>query len=263
MRFFWLPVYPEEAFRGFNRVRKHHAIASKILTTGSWKHDASGFNTNELDLTKEDWMTVVADAVKMDLQCIDNTGKASHLLNWNPTLKVSQFDMMTAQMMIIYPHWTLARLFGVQSRVSEFEEPFHFWPVIGRMLGMRDEFNVCIKVNAYYYDMLIRNTIVESLKTMDKTVVKLQGTAVTGFGQHLPFLTYKAVLYVMLEELEGFDGKHIWSLMNRKDIASYYSIHFIGWLIRSNFVTRFIINAAAAAFVVYQHSDTLFTYMKG
>lgn len=233
-KFFTLPFDGKQAYKAFRVVRKMHALASKMLPK-------SHPTPNQLKLD-EPWKTELAMAIRKDLEFYDTRGAPHHALTWDPPVAVSQFDMAITQLGFWGTIYFFPRLFGVKNREEEMEGVIHMWAIFGRLLGIRDEFNICLHNNPRLFEKLYKNVVVESLKTVDETVITLQSTFMEAFSKRMPFITYKAFLFLGFQEWEGFKGDNIWKLMSWKDKASLRLMEILLWMLRNCGLFRVLVN---------------------
>lgn len=243
-KFFMLPFDQAKAYRAFDCVRKMHLLASQ-------KRFEDQPSAEELKLD-EPWKTELARAVRNDLQHIETEDAPTHLLTWDPPVPVSQFDMALTQFGFIGTMWLFPRVFGIKDRDEEMKGAIHVWAIFGKLLGIKDEFNVCLKPDPELYDKLFRNIIVESLKTMDETVVTIQSNFVHAFSRRLPFLTYKAMLFYGLMDVEGYKGDNLWKLMSFSDKLSLKTLQCWFWCMRNITVYKIFMHFVTGLWLQFQ-----------
>lgn len=243
-KFFMLPFDQVKAYKAFDTVRKMHALASQKKL-----EDHPSKEQLKLD---EPWKAEVAKAMRQDLEHIKTDEAPCHLLTWDPEVPVSQFDMVLTQFGFIGTMWLFPRVFGIKDREEELKGLIHAWAVFGRLLGIKDEYNICIKPDAQLYDKIFKNVIVESLKTMDPTVVTIQSAFVDALSQRLPFITYKSMLYFGLQEIEGYQGEHLWALMSFRDKVSLKILQSWFWGMRNVTPYRICMHVVTGLWLQFQ-----------
>lgn len=230
-----------ETYRVLDKVRKMHFLAGKtwtrkVVSTEEPEKVSSCVNPEDHELV---------NAIRKDLQFLDDPPASldfNRVLSWKPTIPVSQFDMVMIQYSVWGGLWVLPELFGIHGRNEEMKGILHIWAIVGRLLGLKDEYNICINPDPKVYDDLFRNVVLTTLKTMDATVIAMQKDFVEGFKNKIPFITHKSVIYFALQNVDGYKGDNLKALMDWKD-KIYVRIVLSGlWLVRSCFVIRLLIN---------------------
>ncbi|CAL8142441.1 unnamed protein product [Orchesella dallaii] len=246
-KFFLFTIDEAKAFKAFDTVRKMHALASKKKMESASPSSV----TETLDLA-QNWKKELAHAMQADLKHIDTSAAPKDILTWDPAVPVSQFDMVITQFGFIGTMWLFPRVFGIKDRYEEMKGVIHVWAIYGRLLGIKDEFSICIKPDAQLYDKLFQNIVVESLKTMDETVVTIQSAFMEAFTKRIPFMTYKSMLYTGLQELEGYEGDNLWNLMSYWDKISVKILQLWMWSMRKSSIVRFCMNISTAMWIQFQ-----------
>lgn len=231
-QFFTFPFDWEQAHKSFQIVRKMHALASKKPLD----------SLSSPELLHEPWKTELTLAMRKDLDHLDTSSAPTHALTWNPPVPVSQFDMATTQFGFWGTIWLFPKVFGVQNREKEMKGVIHVWAIFGRLLGIRDEYNICLKPNPQLYQKLFTNVVVASLKSMDETVVTIQSAFVEALSKRMPFVSYKSMLYFGLQEYEGYKGENLWKLMSWRDKVNVKVMNVFMWMMRTSGVFRVSIN---------------------
>lgn len=254
-KFVMVFMQEEKSYKSLEIVRKMHHLASKK------RNNALG--NLQKDSFTQPWMKDMVDAMRKDFEHIDTSEAPKHLLTWDPPVPVSQFDMALTQFGFIGTMFLFPGTFGIKDRDEELKGMIHLWAVFGRLLGIKDEYNVCIKPDPALYETLFRNIVVESLKTMDETVVTIQSAFVDAFSKRLPFMTYKAMMYFGMRELKEYRGEHLWKLMSFWDKLSL--VIMIIWTggMRNCLPYRYLVNATTAIWLQIQFWLNLSTSLWG
>lgn len=246
-KFFMLPFDQVKSYKALNTVRKMHVLASKKRKKYTGDHQPLPPGERS-----EQWKTELAEAMRKDLSHIDTSGAPSHLLTWDPPVPMSQFDMAITQFGFVGTMWVFPHVFGIKDREEEMKGMVHTWAVFGRLLGIRDEFNICIRPDSSLYDLLFRNVVLESLKTMDETVITIQDNFIKAFRKRLPFMTYKSMLFFGLREVKGYTGEELWKLMSWGDKLSFKILSLWVWAIRTSLVYRYFTHFVTVIWVQIQ-----------
>uniref|UniRef100_A0A182MVA1 ER-bound oxygenase mpaB/mpaB'/Rubber oxygenase catalytic domain-containing protein n=1 Tax=Anopheles culicifacies TaxID=139723 RepID=A0A182MVA1_9DIPT len=105
---------------------------------------------------------------------------------------------------VLRPH-----LLGIRHDNREDREAFvHFWAVIGFMLGVQDEFNMCLfplEVVEMICHTVIRYVFVPSLQLESPLLRHMLGAVVDAFTSYVPLVSYESVLF-MTRRLIGIPG---------------------------------------------------------
>lgn len=250
-KFFMIPFDKAKAYKAFDTVRKMHALASKIRLDDAPPPESFS----------EPWKKEIAEAIRLDLDHIDTSEAPEHLLTWTPSVPVSQFDMVLTQFGFIGTMWLFPRVFGIVDRHEEMKGVIHMWALFGRLLGIKDEFNVCINPDPELYDKLFKNIILPSLKSMDESVVSIQSAFMEALSYRLPFVTYKAMLFHGLHDIEGYTGDHLWKLMGFKDKVSLKLMQGWFWGMRNIWLYRVCTNMVTGIWLQVQFWMHLSTSM--
>ncbi|CAL8130523.1 unnamed protein product [Orchesella dallaii] len=257
--FLWFYFDKKKAYKTYEYVRKQHNFARNFYTKPSTKPIQPKDDAN---LFVEKWKEEISTAVSADLNHIDTSSAPQHLLTWKPPLAVSQLDMALVQFMFIWMFWGFPKLFGIKNRVEELKGIIHLWAIHGRMIGIQDEYNICLNPDPEFYDLLTRNFLIESLKNMDETVITVKSTLMGALGARIPFMTYKALMYISLRELQEREGESLWRIMSFRDKLSYRFLQGWMWIARQNLVLRFLLDIPVGLWTLYQFRSHAFTEIK-
>lgn len=240
--FFTLPFDPVESYKALSVVRRMHVLASKKPISSS----PSG--------NYEPWKTELVLAIRKDLAHIDTSFSPNHALTWKPPVPVSQFDMATTQFGFWGAFWCFPEVFGISDRDKDMRGVIHVWAIFGRLLGIRDEFNICLKPDPDFYEKLYRTVIVHSLKTVDETVITLQDSFMSGVSKRLPFITHKSLLFLGFSNWTeyNFQGNNLWKLMSSRDKICFKFMEIMLWALRNVSGFRLLFNIIAMIWLQIQ-----------
>lgn len=240
LKFFDFPKRPDEAYDEILKIRQMHTDMVNTKKCGGCIEDL------KLD---EPWKKAVTEAVRKDLAFIDTSKdalKLKSILTWDPDVPLSQFDMVTIQMGFWISIWLNPGFFGVKNRSKEMQGVIHMWAIFGRLMGIKDEYNVCLKAGDSddLYERLFRHVILQSFKSIDEKVVTMQSTFIEQFSQRVPVVTYKSVLYFGLRQQSGvgYKGANLWKLMTWRDKLSVRFLQVGFLLMRYSKVFRMVVN---------------------
>ncbi|CAL8130517.1 unnamed protein product [Orchesella dallaii] len=257
--FFWFYFDQKKAYKTYEYVRKQHNFARNFYNKPSTKPIQV---KEEANIFVDKWKEEVSTAVSADLNHIDSSTAPKHLLTWKPPLAVSQLDMALVQFMFIWMYWGFPKLLGIKNRAEELKGVIHLWAIHGRMIGIQDEYNICLNPDPKFYDLLTRNFLIESLKRMDETVVTVQSTLMDALWSRIPFITYKALLYIGLEELQGREGERLWEIMSFWDKLSFRILQVWMWIGRQPFVIRLLLDIPSMLWIIYHLRTYVYSEMK-
>ena len=227
-----------EAFKGIQVVRKLHINALK-------RCQKTPLRLVEDSPEKEEKLQII-DAINKDLDACtdcDTSDSPKHLFTYNPKLFFNQFDMVMTQ----FGFFSLVYLFPSSLGIRDtrgIEGFVHIWAVIGRMLGLQDQFNLALHPNRELHLKVFHKIGLANLKDMDLTILTLQQTYIDALSRMKLFTTLKASIYSGLdvkEALPNFKGTNMYSLMTWKDKFSYNFIRVVIFLLyQFDFVRRLL-----------------------
>lgn len=141
-------------------------------------------------------------------------------------MAVTQFGFMGYVM-------TSPKSVGIHSFTEEELEGFvHLWRVIGWVIGIKDEFNICretVDETKEICDGLLKEIIKPQVEKLDCDFVSLSGALVDGMWCFNPFLEINAILmYIFM--LIGSSGNFSNNNENKLDTSALRRLHF--WLMR-------------------------------
>ncbi|XP_052897317.1 uncharacterized protein LOC128304197 [Anopheles moucheti] len=119
-----------------------------------------------------------------------------------PEMALTTFGFMGFP--LVRPH-----LLGIRYNNREDREAFvHFWAVIGFMLGVQDEHNMCLfrlEVVEMICHVVIRYVFVPSLQLETQLLRHMMGAIVNAFMPYMPFLSYESIMF-LTRRLVGIPG---------------------------------------------------------
>jgi len=197
-------------------------------------------------------MTELSRMIRNGLSEVDTTGSPDHLLSWDPPLNLSQFDMALTQFGFFGILYLFPETLGIDPNDGEgMRAYFHFWAVVGRLLGMEDRFNLALHPDPVLFRKIYEKIGIASLKSTDDRVVCLQQALIEGISRRLPVpLTLKGwTYYGFKEQVDGFKGEEFRKSMTWRDKASYYLLKASFVCIRRSVVAKFLLNFMLAILV--------------
>lgn len=212
------------AYNAINSVRHKHYAATYLAKNRT--ADAVEFMDKHVlePPYKTSWTELrnLAAAIRADLKFVDTSEAPQHILNWDTPEAVSQFDLAVIQF-IISSHVVMhPKEFGIY----EVNHPdilafLHYTAIVGRILGIEDQYNVALNLPLNMYDKFYRNIVVASLKNIDEHVVHVMDITMKSVSDEFvvpKVFRLKCWLYHSLKSsVDGFKGKNIFALMNRSD----------------------------------------------
>uniref|UniRef100_A0A182KG29 DUF2236 domain-containing protein n=1 Tax=Anopheles christyi TaxID=43041 RepID=A0A182KG29_9DIPT len=119
-----------------------------------------------------------------------------------PEMALTTFGFMGFP--LVRPH-----LLGIRYDNREDREAFvHFWAVIGFMLGVQDEYNMCLnrlEVVEMICHVVIRYVFIPSLQLETQLLRHMMRAIVEAFAPYMPFLSYESVMF-LTRRLIGIPG---------------------------------------------------------
>lgn len=119
-------------------------------------------------------------------------------------MEVSITTFGFAGFVLIRPH-----LFGIQSNDNRKREGFlHFWAVLNYMLGVRDEFNICLlplQAAEIEFDIIMRQILAPFLQVEGDLFKEMGEALVEGLRPYLPLIEYESQLF-MTRRAVGIPG---------------------------------------------------------
>ncbi|XP_061502651.1 uncharacterized protein LOC1276428 [Anopheles gambiae] len=132
-----------------------------------------------------------------------------------PEMALTTFGFMGFP--LVRPH-----LLGIRYDNREDREAFiHFWAVIGFMLGVRDEYNMCLfrlEVVEMICHVVIRYVFVPSLQLETQLLRHMMGAIVDAFAPYMPFVSYESVMF-LTRRLVGIPGYQYGADMGKEYIC--------------------------------------------
>lgn len=105
---------------------------------------------------------------------------------------------------LIRPH-----LFGINGRDQRKREGFlHLWAVINHMLGVRDEFNICLlpmESAEIEFDIIMRNVLSPYIQVETPLFQQMLGALIDGLRDFLPLVEYESAMF-MTRRAVGIPG---------------------------------------------------------
>lgn len=213
-----------EAYRAIHSVRfKHyaasHAVKNRTTVAVEYldkKVLEPPYKTNWRELRQ------LAAAVRADLRFVNTSEAPMHLLNWDTTVSVGQFDLGLVQFILLSHVVMTPREFGIYAANHTDTPAFvHSSAVVGRILGIEDRFNIALNLPLDEYDRFYRNIVVASLKDIDETIVHAMDIVLKSISDEFVAphtFRLKCWLYHCLKiSVRGFEGKNILPLINWED----------------------------------------------
>lgn len=92
------------------------------------------------------------------------------------------------------------QFFGIQSNDQRKREGFlHFWAVLNYMLGVRDEFNICLlpmEAAEIEFDIIMRNVLGPYLQVETPLFKQMLSALIVGMQPYMPLLEYESQMFL-------------------------------------------------------------------
>uniref|UniRef100_A0A182QUX4 ER-bound oxygenase mpaB/mpaB'/Rubber oxygenase catalytic domain-containing protein n=1 Tax=Anopheles farauti TaxID=69004 RepID=A0A182QUX4_9DIPT len=155
----------------------------------------------ELEPGSRSWKSL-SQVRRMHLSASNSAKKRSLGFINQPEMALTTFGFMGFP--LIRPH-----LLGIRYDNREAREGFvHFWAVIGYMLGVEDEHNMCLhrlEVVEMICHTVMRYVFVPSLQLETPLLRHMIGAIVDAFTPYMPFLSYESLMF-LTRRLVGIPG---------------------------------------------------------
>ena len=203
-----------EAAKDILRIRQVHARVSMTLSA---KRDATASSVHHNSLEMIDNQVVNIDLIQpspanpdshITMELVQSIKSEFERLdekygnNNGPNLVacsqhvMSQLDMLVTQFCFVGFITTYPELFGIlSSRDSAGIEGFnHLWALIGHLLGIQAEFNICLERNASKRKLVLSEILLPEFMNCHVVTVRLWKFLLQGVQSFIPFITLRAVL---------------------------------------------------------------------
>lgn len=198
----------------------------------------------------------LAEIIRHDMRHVSTEFYPADLISWSPVNYFTQLDVALVQFgistLLLFPE-----KMGVSTKFETDETMrgyFHMWAVIGRLLGLEDEFNLALHPDRELYMEIVEKIGIPSFKMVDETSIFCMHKMMDGVvSVMMPgLITIKSLWYFSLETL-GIEGVELWSSMSLRDKICYYHVNFSMYLMQFDFV-RVAVNLMSqglSGFLVY------------
>lgn len=163
---------------------------------------------------------------------VDTSLCPTEIKGWAPPLLFTQYELA----FVVYASVSSTYLFpeklglGGDANCDGIAGYIHLWAVVGRMLGLKDEFNVALCPDKNLYKKIMRHLGFGTLKLMDASVAFMFHDSVRMVNELLPvnLVSTKAILYIVLESGD-VKPKNLWGSMKSMDKLFYYLLRLGSW----------------------------------
>lgn len=212
------------AYQAISSVRHKHYYAASYATNRT--ADAVEFMDKHVlePPYKTSWKELknIAAAIRADLKFVNTSDAPQHILKWDTTTTVGQFDLGVVQFILASHVVMHPKEFGIYD-VDRLDilAYVHSAAIVGRILGIEDRFNVALNLPLNMYDQFYRNIVLASLKHVDEHVVHVMDMTMKAASEDFivpQVFRLKCWLYHALQRsVVGFNGKNILALMDQTD----------------------------------------------
>jgi hypothetical protein len=225
------------AYRDIQRIGRIHARFQKIC------HYSESTQTSQLASCvkgSDRDSTEILDLIREDCKlcrnnCNNNNNEEVQVpsLDWvtatiNP---ISQLDMIVTQFCFMGLIFLLPEKFGIcpeDSRGKGMKGFVHLWALIGSLLGIDDEYNICLEKNFSRRKEILASVLIpEFLNSKPLETFRLWEALVSGVASYIIFIRLKAVLlFIIKDVLELQKGRLIKCKMYRS-MTHYETVCYI------------------------------------
>lgn len=139
--------------------------------------------------------------------------------------QITQTEMSIVSFNFLGLQLNRPHLLGISDDNKEDREAYvHFWAVVIHMLGIEDEFNICLyplEVVENICEIIMRYLFVPFLQLETKTFEKMLNALMNGVGYYLPYSSYSSTLF-LVRRLVGIPGYHYVEDSPKKVFPKHY-----------------------------------------
>ena len=196
----------------------------------------------------------VLQAIRKDTEHIDLSLAPDYVKNMeDPAIPLSQFGMAGAQAFFMGLVALLPEKFGMKD-LNGFDGYVHLWAIIGRKLGVEDEFNWALqykKTKSLDAEReLYERYVIPTLKLMDDTAIIMLQDFIDGVSDYVLVARFLPVMKYMFYVCD-VQTKNLDALMTWRDRVSYWFIMFNLHFMASCGLTRWFRNRLLKLFLIY------------
>lgn len=179
-------------------------------------------------------------------------------------MSISSIDMTMTQWafiggLVLYP----SKL-GFSTKNEDIETMIHFWAVIGYMLGIEDEYNLClgdVDTVRRRCRMILDNDLRPYLKKYDKNSAEMVEKILISYNQYTIGTRFKSFVKFAFDVM-NIEQSQLPITMTRMDMFIYRSLMFTLQNLYSNYVIiRFLINYYYRMVLFIMKSKTIRRYI--
>jgi len=166
---------------------------------------------------------------------------------------ISQLDMCVTQFCFMGVLSLFPKSFGI-FETTGMEGYVHIWAVIGRRLGIQDQFNICLKKNHYTHALILNQIIVPEIAKCGTSTLMLWTSLTSGISKFVPFISIRAILLFILRNILALPGLKLASILTVYDLLCYKLMQrcFQRWILNC-VVRNFLNNLLRLAIVLTVH----------
>lgn len=216
----WYESDFKEIIRDMEKVRRLHVKAVNTYFTVP-------FPTEDIKL--DDFQRRIFRAIKEDVQNASGPKQIypAGMNSYTPDYPISQLGLVQTQFsfmgfIVLYP-----KVFGIHDTTG-IEGFCHLWAVLGKLIGIKDEFNLGLQKDRKLMQKLFDEITVPGLKECDETSMVFWDAIIYGVQQYHPLTSMNSVLLFMIQDLVGVKkGSNLIKLMSWYETFLYQFIYFL------------------------------------
>ena len=200
----------ERVYKDIGKIKRMHAYLARSMKQKPF------VPFPDVDIPDVEEKQKFREAVKLDFKELKLENAFEHINRYNPEIYLSQFDMVMIQLDFVAAYmFPELHLIGDEEGL---EGLLHHWAVIGRLLGIQDEFNLALHPSKELYFRILRN-LMPCMLTMDLTFTHLLETYLEGTALyfHLPVTAPGLLYFINAVAFPEFKGTNLRKLMTVKD----------------------------------------------
>jgi len=232
----WYDSETPEVIRDMQKVRRLHAKAVKTFHAVPIPLEEIKVDENQLR---------ILHSVQSDIKDVPGPNKVFplRLNSYEPEQPISQLALVMTQycfmgFVVLFP-----KAFGIHE-TRGMDGFRHLWAVLGKYLGIEDEFNLGLQKDTRLLRRIFDEISVPGLKESDEATMVFWDAITYGVKQYRPFFTLNSLLLFMTRDLIGVsnNGRNLIKLMSWYDLFCYQALHFLcSYLLQWNLI-RWITN---------------------
>lgn len=212
----------DEAHRDILAIRKLHSKLGRLFNSPS--NNSKVTNVTVMDKGHLEPSEVLYPDIRQDLEGVAEFQLPEEVVNQDPVLYISQFDMSVTQyafMGLVISHPEKLGAGGVTE--EEFAGLIHFWRGIGWLLGIKDKYNFCNGTVQQTRELCleVENLFIAHLSSVDWSYEQMTSSIIIGMGKIVPCISYLALFRYLAYTLD-IPVPSVVSKMSFRDTCNYW-----------------------------------------